>query len=306
MSEEFERFNLPEFYGCYLLRSIPKRLSYYIGSTPSPVRRLRQHNGLLTKGGAYRTRREGTRPWEMVILVYSFPSKIAALQFEHAWQHPHQTRFISSDKRVVKNKKGGRSIHQKLAVLKLLLSHRFFKVMNLKVQIFSQEIRELWVQDRYKVDDPTINCILDEGALSQPDSTEDQSIINHAVSNLKLVEGFAEDVKKKDEALFANYKQRLSYGEITCSLCGTKVNYIEGVNLRLLAFCFNDLCEFASCLDCLYKCIIEEISLTDDKPLIPTRTQCPSCNIELEWSTVVRHSIKSAQVGKNCEDGIVD
>lgn len=72
---------LPALYTVYVLRSTVRRASLYIGSTPNPPRRLKQHNG-ETKGGAVRTARDRLRPWEMVALVSGFPSMVAALKFE--------------------------------------------------------------------------------------------------------------------------------------------------------------------------------------------------------------------------------
>jgi len=80
------------FYCVYLLRSLRKVASNYIGSTPDPRRRLAQHNG-EAKGGAFKT--SSFRPWEMVCVVTGFPSQMAALHFEYVMFPPSHIYYPS-------------------------------------------------------------------------------------------------------------------------------------------------------------------------------------------------------------------
>lgn len=114
----------PRYYHCYCLQSLDSKYPYksYVGFTTNPHRRLRQHNGILKNGGAWKTKRGG-RPWEFCVIVSGFPTHRMALQFEWAWQHPNKSLIVRANigddqAKVLKRKRG---IPGQMCMLKTLL-----------------------------------------------------------------------------------------------------------------------------------------------------------------------------------------
>ncbi|KAK1428612.1 hypothetical protein QVD17_17451 [Tagetes erecta] len=121
------------FFACYLLTSLCPRYKghTYIGFTVNPRRRIRQHNGELCSG-AFRTKKK--RPWEMVLCIYGFPTNVAALQFEWAWQHPVESLAVRNAAVGFKSL-GGLANKIKLAYTMLTLPA--WNNLNLNVNFFS-------------------------------------------------------------------------------------------------------------------------------------------------------------------------
>ncbi|KAJ0956689.1 putative GIY-YIG endonuclease, structure-specific endonuclease subunit Slx1 [Helianthus annuus] len=121
------------FFACYLLTSLCPRYKghTYIGFTVNPRRRIRQHNGELCSG-AWRTKKK--RPWEMVLCIHGFPTNVAALQFEWAWQHPVESLAVRNAAVGFKSL-GGLANKIKLAYTMLTLPA--WNNLNLSVNFFS-------------------------------------------------------------------------------------------------------------------------------------------------------------------------
>ncbi|QLQ82102.1 hypothetical protein HG537_0G03570 [Torulaspora globosa] len=289
-----QHFKVPEFYCCYLLQSICKSQSFYVGSTPNPVRRLRQHNGILTRGGAYRTKRVGTRPWQMIVVVHGFPSKVAALQFEHAWQHSYKTHYIEDVNRVVKNKNGGRSIHHRLATVRLLLSHVYFQHMGLTVEFFNRQTREIWNENKFGAQGGCLaNVSTVPNALGVADVSSSESIDVFANANLALVETFYEDHVKVYRSKFEMYKERLAFGQLACEICDATFDYTSDDREKkpLVGFCTSENCKFVSHLRCLHRYFTDDVQLLTNKQiLVPKTGKCPNCSTVISWKDVVTYS----------------
>ncbi|TVT97925.1 hypothetical protein EJB05_56796, partial [Eragrostis curvula] len=121
------------FFCCYLLRSQCPRLKgrTYIGFTVNPRRRIRQHNGEISSG-AWKTRRG--RPWEMLLCIHGFPTNVAALQFEWAWQNPKESLAVRQAAAGFKSLSGaGNKVRLAYAMLNL----PSWEKLNLTVNFFS-------------------------------------------------------------------------------------------------------------------------------------------------------------------------
>ncbi|KAL7113839.1 hypothetical protein ACP275_04G083800 [Erythranthe tilingii] len=121
------------FFACYLLTSVCPRFKghTYIGFTVNPRRRIRQHNGEIGSG-AWRTKKK--RPWEMVLCIHGFPTNVAALQFEWAWQHPVESLAV---RKAAVNFKSLSGIANKIKLAYTMLTLPPWQSLNLTVNLFS-------------------------------------------------------------------------------------------------------------------------------------------------------------------------
>lgn len=135
------RRTMSSFFAVYLLQSIKPRADgkingkTYIGCTVNPQRRLRQHNGEITMGAKKTSR---SRPWEMVLVCYGFPSLSAALQFEWAWQHPHVSIAVR-DAAALLPTRGQNTVRGKVRLLVEMLRVDKWNQIPLQVQFLSSK-----------------------------------------------------------------------------------------------------------------------------------------------------------------------
>ncbi|RMZ87657.1 hypothetical protein DV736_g5118, partial [Chaetothyriales sp. CBS 134916] len=296
---------IPAFYGVYLLRSTVRKASTYIGSTPHPSRRLGQHNG-RAKGGAVRTSRASLRPWEMACIVAGFPSNIAALQFEWAWQNGHLTRHISPEQRLSfattrtkvnprtgkTRKRAGRptsSLMDRLSNLHLLLRVPYFSRWPLEVRFFSDDVFTSWTAWCERVDEqirPNISILLD---LPKPDKLTGDITSAQPPTQKRKIDLMHEGGVHGIDPTYARYQDVLTKGLFIldngdgqkCERCKQPLH----LKHHLFTICPNNDCQSISHVTCLAEHFLQHAT---SNQLVPEQGQCPACHTSLNWLDLMR------------------
>ncbi|PYH96138.1 hypothetical protein BO71DRAFT_321576 [Aspergillus ellipticus CBS 707.79] len=290
---------IPAFYCCYLLRSTKKHISLYIGSTPHPARRLAQHNG-DSKGGARKTAKDDKRPWEMVLLVEGFTSRVAALQFEWAWQNPKlslqhplnrrelepdthdDVRAVQNNPETSKAKHRGRgsrrSLKAHLEDVHVFLRSPYFSKWPLKLRFFNADVHQLWTIWCDRVDGllpDHIKVILDGDCPRDPSQSEGDSRVR-SVSHIKADYSPIHDYIEKANFLLDDPD------DLRCKVCQAQII----ANKDLAVVCPQGDCYCISHLLCLSTRFLNSAKEPDQ--LVPIDGNCPACKTVVQWSTMMQ------------------
>ena len=301
--------SIPAFYCCYLLRSTRAATSLYVGSTPNPVRRLAQHNG-ENKGGAFRTSRKTLRPWEMTLVVTGFPSKLAALQFEWAWQHPHITKKIADNQRITlpKNNRNGQlkgkpplQLKGELSNLHLLLRVPGFARWPLQVRFFCEDVHLKWqkLSEGYDAISSRIQILLEVKKSAEVAEDDGKPMSTQAKGRRRreaLGKGGVEGIDVSYSGLKAHIKKSFSVLDpgktIECRICQKAVES----ETQLALVCSRDNCSTISHMNCLASHFLK--SFGSGAAVLPTEGTCPGCKAELQWIDIVKELSLRTRGGK--------
>ncbi|KAJ5689300.1 Structure-specific endonuclease subunit slx1 [Penicillium macrosclerotiorum] len=288
---------IPAYYCCYLLRSTVRHASLYIGSTPNPIRRLSQHNG-GAKGGAKRTSRDNLRPWEMVLVVEGFTSRVGALQFEWAWQNPDQSRHLDwndveahsdplSSSRTGKPKsRSRRSLKAHLEDVHSLLRSTYFVSWPLRIRFFRADVNRVWRvwNDRVDVPLPETKIILDGDCPKQSDTTMAVGSINQ----LPLDYAKLEDYLEKSMFLLDDPE------DLRCQVCKAPVI----PTAEQIVVCPQSRCQGTNHLLCLSARFLK--ATNDLNCLVPAGGVCPTCEKYVSWPLMMQELSVRNRAQKEC------
>ncbi|ROT39056.1 GIY-YIG catalytic domain-containing protein [Sodiomyces alkalinus F11] len=298
---------IPALYTVYVLRSTVRHASLYIGSTPNPPRRLKQHNG-QARGGAARTSRDSLRPWEMIALVSGFPSMVAALKFEWALNNPHLSLHIPSESRISRAtgvKRNGAPKRPRPAVgsimsnLHLLLRVPSFERWPLRLHLFAPAAHAAWEASCATADGAMrrdLQVVTDfgpegnggKGAASGDKTQGDAASVASSVGWDSGAAGRGIDALALDYAPIKEYVEKAQSiftfeREGVCIICKEELEHGNGS----YAVCSASGCEGVGHLTCWSRHLLGQ-DQEGKEAVIPVQGHCPSCLGDVKWDDMMR------------------
>ncbi|XP_078508466.1 structure-specific endonuclease subunit slx1-like isoform X1 [Lissotriton helveticus] len=255
------------FFGVYMLFCTNPKFKgrIYIGFTVNPERRINQHNAGKHKGGAWRT--SGRGPWDMVLIVHGFPSDIAALRFEWAWQHPHASRRLTH---VSHKSKKESSFEFHLRVMSHMLRVAPWCRLPLTVR---------WLKQEYRHDfHPAL-----EPPLHMPVSFGQVRAKARAKGSQRKERGAPEQGSEPQSAAGDMEPLLSSQRDSTKQRCRVCCQRIQGDDDALQ--CFHPSCAMRAHITCLAEAFLKD----EPDHFIPVEGQCPGCKNTVLWGDLVRH-----------------
>jgi predicted GIY-YIG superfamily endonuclease len=299
-------------YCCYLLRSVAPRhtTSSYIGFTTHPARRIRQHNGELKSGGAKQTKKK--RPWDMCIVVRGFPSKISALQFEWAWQHPAKSRLVRPLWQRNRRKFGGNGVVRRVRLLYSMLALLPWRLYPLHVSFTSQDAFDKYTRTcasmglslpahmdvvMCAINDLPFYGSLDpmewEGGGSDVEEEEaddsDLGSVHSDASQASLGQGPRAHNKRAEQSR-SSHRPGPRPGA-KCAICTKSVVPPATALGSVVSRCPS--CSLWTHVTCL-------ASTSSSTTILPSSVRCPgpACGMEVPWSSVIEIAAETQNLGK--------
>lgn len=302
------------------------------------MRRLRQHNGHLKTGGAYRTKSDRKRPWQMIFTVSGFQSRVLALQFEHAWQHPHKTRLLPTGTKLSRSLQGYLSTATGLASHELFEKHplEFHLLAKTSYDWFKRELKGAMffktktgkvtiVDDSVDAEELQSNTLAELETVGSTSSKtnhvyvggRDQVLVNQIKAGKQIDKAQLEDIKHKfGNILFSESENNIQDNDMDQVLATTgfsqKVIKCGISNHDIIMG--KDL--FWTCVKCGSMCLLTELAKTmvvagngrGEPSLLPTEGVCFGCGTESHWKDIVKLAIQirafadSATTNKSISD----
>ncbi|ELP83743.1 hypothetical protein EIN_469570 [Entamoeba invadens IP1] len=299
----------------YLLTSINPGFKYhtYIGKTTSPPRRIKQHNGIIA-GGAFKT--ESKRPWEMVVVVHSFPTQAKVLQFEWDWQHPEKGKRVKDAYEHMKGKQCGTmfSLRFKIRLLAEMLQMPAYCRLPLGIYVTTHRYDEFLegcpalpeqmvvqygaIEDVMKFVGTSLSRRRNKGSKRHNNIFDNvchttQSELSELINEFHLDE--ESQLKKRRESALVSPDEKVekkntpmeeespsetseSDNENLCCVCKVRMRLDEKA-----VHCTEKGCSMRAHLTCLGRLFTREQDI-----LVPTVGVCPKCHREMRWGDVIK------------------